>query len=145
MSRILISGPAGAAKSQLARTLLEGRPDLHAVADFTAIWAAMTLVQRGPDGRYPERTASRILSLVEYTRGRIIDEARRREFGFIVTNSDGDPDRRRALLERMGPGATERVVDPGEDVIRARLADPMDGALSAECFAAMQRWYRRKG
>ena len=34
-----------------------------------------------------------------------------------------------------------RTIDPGEDVVRARLADD-DGNLSAECARAIGRWYQ---
>ncbi len=142
MPSLLISGPAGAAKSQLARTLFEADPDLHAIADFQAIYVALTLVRRAADGRYPLRD-ERLLPLVEYLRRRVIDEGIRRELNLIVTNSDGSPERRQFLLNKMGPGAEERVVDPGEDVVRARLADPFDGAMSTECDQAVNRWYRR--
>ena len=144
MPNLLLSGPAGAAKSALARRLLAETPDLRAVADFQAIYAALTLVERGPDGRYPLRAADDdLLPLTEYVRRAIITGAVQREIGLIVTNSDGEIDRRQFLLSKMGEGATERVIDPGEDIVKARLADPMDGALSPECEGAINRWYRK--
>ena len=142
MPNLLLSGPAGAAKSALARQLLRDNPDLRAVADFQAIHAALTLVERGSDGRYPLRDDD-LLPLTEYVRRAVITGAVQREIGLIVTNSDGEIDRRQFLLGQLGEGATERVVDPGEDIVRARLSDPMDGALSDECGAAINRWYRR--
>ena len=142
MPNLLLSGPAGAAKSALARQLLRDNPDLRAVADFQAIHAALTLVERGPDGRYPFREDD-LLPLTEYVRRAAITGAVQREIGLIVTNSDGEIDRRQFLLGQLGEGATERVVDPGEDIVRARLADPMDGALSDECAGAINRWYRK--
>ena len=66
-----------------------------------------------------------------------------RDVDVIATNSDGDPDRRRFLLSELGPGATERIVDPGREVVAARLADPSTGELSGECEAAIGRWYER--
>ncbi|MCY4086689.1 MAG: hypothetical protein OXG37_07365, partial [Actinomycetia bacterium] len=61
------------------------------------------------------------------------------------TNSDGDPGRRRFLLGQLGLDAREIIVDPGEEIIRARLADSETGELSEECDAAALRWYGRLG
>lgn len=143
MPGILLSGPAGANKSALARQLMADDPGLRVAADFQAIYAALTLVERGPDGRFPLRDET-LLPLVEYVRQAAITGAMQRELGVIVTNSDGDPRRRAALLERLGEGAVERIVDPGEEIVKARLSDPFDGALSAECDAAIARWYGRR-
>ena len=43
----------------------------------------------------------------------------------------------------MGAGATERIVDPGIEVVSARLADPLTGELEDECAGAIARWYTR--
>ncbi|MCY4086856.1 MAG: hypothetical protein OXG37_08245, partial [Actinomycetia bacterium] len=59
------------------------------------------------------------------------------------TNSDGDPGRRRFLLGQLGPGAVERIVDPGVEAVSARLADPVTLEVSGECEDAIGRWYRR--
>ena len=61
----------------------------------------------------------------------------------FATNSDGDSARRAFLLGELGTGAIERIVDPGRDIVSARLADPETGELSAECGAAIERWYGR--
>ena len=61
----------------------------------------------------------------------------------IATNSDGDLARRAQLLSQLGPGATERIVDPGRDVVAARLSDPETGELSEACDSAIGRWYGR--
>lgn len=141
---VLLSGPAGAGKSQMARQMLRDNPDLRAVADFQTIFAALSLVERGSDGRYPLRHAhDDLLPLTEYVRRAVITGAVQRGLGLIVTNSDGDLDRRQFLLSQMGEGAAERIVDPGEAIVKARLADPMDGALSSECEGAINRWYRK--
>ena len=85
---VLLSGPAGAGKSQIARQMLRDNPDLRAVADFTAIYAALSLVERGPDGRYPVRHAhDDLLPLTEYVRRAVITGAVQRGLGLIVTNS----------------------------------------------------------
>ena len=56
----------------------------------------------------------------EYVRRAMITGARGRDIAIVATNSDGDPERRRFLLEQLGPGARERIVDPGIDVVRNR-------------------------
>ena len=143
---ILISGPAGAGKSALARQLRDewiaegGEP--VALADFQNIYAAVAGDVRGPDGRFPVRD-ERLLPIVEYLRRALLTAARDRGIRIIATNSDGDPERRAFLLRELGEGAQERVVDPGEAVVRARLADAATGEVSEECTAAVNRWYRR--
>ena len=142
MPSILLSGPAGAAKSAMARRLFDERRALVVIADFQALYAALTGDTRGPDGRFPMRD-ERLLPLVEYTRRAVVTGAATREIDVIATNSDGDPARRAFLLERLGPGAVERIVDPGRDIVTARLADPETGDLSSECGSAINRWYAR--
>lgn len=130
MRNVLLSGPAGGGKSQEARRLLSAWAGPAILADFTRAWAALAGVERGPDGRFPERDPeSGILPTVESIRQAMIRIAREREVGVIATNSDGDPDRRAYLLGLLGPGAVERVIDPGRAVVEARLSDA-SGALS---------------
>ena len=142
MASILISGPAGAAKSAMARRLFVEHGGLVVIADFQALYAALTGDVRGPDGRYPLRD-DRLLPLVEYTRRAVVTGAVNREVEVLATNSDGNPARRAFLLEQLGAGATERIVDPGRDVVTARLADAATGELSSECEGAINRWYSR--
>ena len=142
MPSILLSGPAGAAKSALARRLLAESTELAAVADFQAVYAAITGDLRGPDGRYPLRD-ERLLPLTEYVRRAIITGAVARDIDILATNSDGDPARRQFLLDQLGPGASERIVDPGRAIVAARLSDPETGDLSSECGSAISRWYGR--
>ena len=142
MAGILLSGPAGAAKSALAWRLLAEHPQLAAVADFQAIYAAITLVQRDRNGRYPLRD-DRLLPLTEYVRRAVIGGAVARDVDIIATNSDGDPARRAVLLGSLGAGAVEQVVDPGRAIVEARLSDPATGELSIECNGAINRWYSR--
>ena len=142
MPSILISGPAGASKSALARKLLAENPALAIAADFQSIYAALALVERDPSGRYPLRDA-RLLPIVEFVRRAILTGARGRELDVIATNSDGAPARRKFLLAELGPGAVERIVDPGEAIVTARLSDPVTGDLAEECAGAIARWYTR--
>ena len=142
MASILISGPAGAAKSAMALELIEAQIGPVVLADFQAIYAALTGAIRGPDGRYPLRD-ERLLPLVEYVRRAILTAARRRDIAVIATSSDGDPTRRALLLDELPVGATERVVDPGREVVTARLSDAVTGTLSPACEGAINRWYGR--
>ena len=114
-------------------------------ADFQTILAALLLLERLPDGRYPQRNPAQLswlLPMAEYTRQAIISGAAEMDVDVIATNSDGSRQRRDALLSRLGPGAAELVIDPGLDVVRGRLAGP-DGVLSQQCAQATQRWYGR--
>ena len=61
--------------------------------------------------------------LTEYVRRAIITGAVQRDIAVIATNSDGDPVRRRFLLDQLGAGAVERIIDPGQDIVSARLSD----------------------
>ena len=142
MPGLLISGPAGAGKSALAREELAARPGPAVAADFQSIVVALLQLERGADGRYPIRP-DWVLPLAEYVRRAVITGAVAREIDVVLTNSDGDPGRRAFLLSLLGEGATERVVDPGRDVVTARLSDPATGELADECEAAIDRWYRR--
>ena len=112
MPDILLSGPAGAGKSQRAAALLRELGELAVLVDFQSIYAALTGDVRGPDGRYPLRQ-DQLLPLVEYLRRAAIGVAVRRGITVVATNSDGSPARRAELLALLAPGATETVVDPG--------------------------------
>ena len=144
MPGILLSGPAGASKSAVARQIIEDDPGLVIQADFQQLHVAISGAVRGPDGRYPVRDG-RLNPITEYVRRAAITGALARDIKVILTNSDGAPARRRSLLELLGPGATERIVDPGIDVVQARLSDPVSGELSDECGRAINRWYGRVG
>lgn len=143
MQSLLLSGPAGAGKSQIARELLAAHDGPAVAADFQSIVVALLLLERGADGRYPIRPEW-ILPLGEYVRRAAITGAVNREIPVIATNSDGSEARRAFLLAQLGPGATERIIDPGRDVVAARLADPATGDLAAECEVAISRWYARR-
>ena len=40
--------------------------------------------------------------------------------------------RRAFLLEQLGDGAEERKIDPGREVVRARLSDAITGELGSD-------------
>lgn len=143
MAGLLVSGPAGAGKTQLARTLLDNAATPTVAADFQSLYAALLLLERQPNGRYPERLESQgyALAMAEYLRRVIMSVAPERDIAVITTNSDGSPVRRKALLDALGPGAVETIVDPGMAVVRSRLA--VDNAVSDQCEQAIGRWYGR--
>ena len=160
MPSVLVSGPAGAGKSQHARRLVE-EGAARVWIDFQRIHVALSGDRRDPEtGRYPYRDPA-LLPLVEYVRQVAIRQARRRELDMVVTNADGSPERRFQLLARMHgepedvyrdvfgvqPGqpidSREIVLDPGEATVRKRLADPATGVLANACELAIGRWYRR--
>lgn len=144
MPGLLISGPAGAGKSAIAREELAARTGPAVAADFQSLVVAMLLLERGGDGRFPVRP-DWILPLAEYVRRSVITGAVNRQIDVVATNSDGSSERRKFLLGQLGPGATERIVDPGRDVVAARLADAATGELEPECEMAIGRWYGRRG
>ena len=111
-------------------------------ADFQAILAALTLLERLPNGRYPNRIeaqAAWLLPMAEAIRQTVITVAVDREIDLVATNSDGSPERRAFLLSRLGPGATERIIDPGISIVTDRLS--VEGELSIDCGKAITRWY----
>ena len=139
----LISGPAGGGKSAAARAALLA-VGAGVVIDFQAIYAALLLLERDEDtGRYPERLErhSYLLPLAEYTRRAMLTGALQNQLFPILTNSDGDPGRRRELLDLMGDGATETILDPGRAEVERRLS--RGGRLSSQCGQAVDRWYLR--
>ncbi len=141
MAGLLISGPAGGGKSALARQILL-ETGQAVVIDFQTIYAALLLLNRDPEtGRYPERQAQDeyVLPLAEYTRRAMITGAVGRELFIICTNSDGDINRRIALMDLFD--GEERIIDPGRDVVRQRLT--LNGHFSSQCEEAIERWYDR--
>ena len=136
MAIVPVVGPAGGGKSQfIAENIRPG----WVVLDFTMLYAGLSSAQRGPDGKYPERiTGDPLLPLVSEVKALALNAAIRRELSGFVTSSARDDV---PMLERV-TGQPATIVDPGEDVVRARLADPVTGQLSEECTAAIRRWYR---
>ena len=142
MPGVLLSGPAGAGKTQEARRLMNESDTPTVALDFQSLLAALLLLERDANGRYPPRRASQAyaLPIAEYLRQAGMTAAQGHEVDTIVTNSDGSTTRRAALLSRMGAGSVERVIDPGKAVVTKRLSSP-DGDLSDQCGEAIGRWY----
>ena len=143
---LLISGPAGASEVTGRQGCASGSGNRaeHRRRLSKPYSSALLLLERGPDGRYSGKGRSLATTQPSTCGGPLSRGARSREIGIIATNSDGDPARRALLLSELGAGATERVIDPGEDIVRARLADPVTGNLSPDCGQAISRWYRRR-
>ena len=143
MAGLLLSGPAGGGKSQAAAAALIANVGPAVVIDFQTIYAGLLGIERLPSGRFPERLAadSYALPMAEYTRRAAITGAVEQEIDPIVTNSDGSPARRSALLGFMGAGAVETVIDPGLAVVTERLS--VNGLLSVQCGEAINRWFGR--
>ena len=114
MAGVLLSGPAGAGKSQRARQLLENAATPMVAADFQTLYASLLQIERLPSGRYPERLDSQsyAIPMVEYLRQVIMTIAAERGIDVVATNSDGSPVRRKALLDALGPGAVETSLTP---------------------------------
>ena len=144
MPNLLISGPAGANKSGAARELLASASVPTIMIEYQELYASVLGLRRNPEtGRYPARRSqdAYALPMAEYLRQAAISGALAQELDIVLTNSDGDADRRAFLLGRLGPGATEQVINPGIEVVTQRLS--VDGTLSDQCREAISRWYGR--
>ena len=105
--------------------MLRASADPMIASDFQSILAGLLLLQRTEDGRYPPRNPLQdpwLLPLTEAIRQTAITFAKEADIAVVATSSDGSPARRQYLLERLGPGSTERILDPGIDVVTARLS-----------------------
>ena len=143
----IIAGPAGGGKSQRARVLIAELRNAGLqpfAADVQSILAALLLLERLPDGRYPERLDDQqyALTMVEYLRTTLIRQALENDQPVIVTISEppGRP-RYTALFALFGGQAKEEVVDPGIGVIVERLTLPGATEPSQQCIEAASRYY----
>ena len=134
----IIAGPAGGGKSDyISERLRRGL----VVLDFTRLFVAISGAERDAQGRYPVReSGDPLLPLAAYLQTTALRQAAARELSGFVTTSD--PEAIERLHEAGATGATV-TVDPGIETIKARLADPRTGKLSAECEKAIERWYGR--
>ena len=143
MSLILIEGPAGSGKSQLAAAMLAAG-EIDVQADLTAIWAALRGVERGPDGHFPIRLGDDPAirtGLASYIRAAVVRQGLRDGLNVAVTS--GSPDtavKWSVVAEETGATFQVQTIDPGEATVRERLT--VDGVLPDECEAAIGRWYR---
>ena len=119
--------------------------ELSAIADFQLVYRALTDVERDRGGRYPPAQRGPAAAHRVCPKRAIISGAVARGITVIATNSDGDPERRAFLLGQLGAGATERIVDPGRNIVEARLSDPETGELvELSATQAVGRWYSRR-
>ena len=139
---VLLQGPAGSGKSQVAAEMLESG-EVEVLADVTRLWVALSGVERGADGRYPVRedddpalATARYVQAVAVRRG--LEEG---ADVAATTSRRGQETRWQRLADDAETEFAIRTIDPGEDVVIARLAEP-DGALSEPCARAIRRWYR---
>ena len=143
---VIISGPAGAGKTERAKELiaeLQAQGLKPIAADFQSLYAALGLISRQEDGRYPQReeNAAYILGMAEYLRSTIVRRALADDMPVVATISQrSDGARYQALAALIGGQAREEIIDPGVDEIVRRLGES-NGTISSQCFDAMNRWY----
>lgn len=141
---LLLRGPAGAGKSQVAAGMLDAG-DTDVIADFSRLHAAISGAERGPDGRLPARADDdALVPLAAYLKTVAVRAALARGFRVVTTTSsadEGEVERARQMATETGAALDVWTVDPGEEVVRARLSDPATGELSPQCKRAMGRWY----
>ena len=145
---ILIQGPAGGGKSARYRELIESGA-VVAIADFTALWAAIGQHSRDPEtGLYPVRTSEDPLvrtGLIAYVQATVVRQALRTGSSVAITTSQADQEARwREIAVQEGAEFRAETIDPGRQVVTERLAaQSPTGELQPECAQAINRWYRR--
>ena len=138
----LIEGPAGGGKSAVAAAMLEAG-EIDILSDVTQIWVALSGVARGPDGRYPERLDDdEALQIALYLQATAVRHGLSGGLDVGVSSSRPDQvERWQTVASDTGAAFAVRTIDPGELIVRARLADAVTGALSPACERAISRWY----
>ena len=115
------------------------------LADLTLLWSSIRAVRRGTDGRFPVRSEDDpaiSTGLAAYTKAAVVRQALRDGLNVVVTAAEpGQVTRWQAVAEEAGTTFQVRTIDPGEAVVRQRLADPETGVLADECERAVGRWY----
>ena len=138
----LVQGPAGGGKSAVTRDMLAAG-EIQLLADVTALWAALTGAVRGPDGKYPVRLPDDPgLRAALYLQATAAHHGLREGLDVAVTTSQRGQEARWGQVAAAESAPLHvRTVDPGEVVVRARLADAATGVLSSACDLAVSRWY----
>ena len=127
MEAVLISGPAGAGKSQLAEQMLAENPGA-VLADFQSIYVALTGVTRGIDGTFQLRIRS-LLPIVQRVKQQVISDAIEDQVALLIaTNSDRDEFVRKRILSHMYGGRIPRDSDLAYLVNESRFR-PMEAVL----------------
>ena len=125
-----VLGPAGGGKSQWIAE--RQKPD-DVVIDFSGLYRAL----KNTDAKTVRRVGDPVVPFVQAVKQAALREAVSRQLnGFVTSATPGD----RPLLEQA-TGEQAVIIDPGEDVVRERLAGA-DDELSIECENATTRWYR---
>ena len=139
---VLLQGPAGSGKSQVAAEMLDGG-EVEVLADASRLWVALSGVERGADGRYPVREDDDpALGTARYLQAVAVRHGLEGGADVAVTTSRrGQETRWQRLADDAETEFIVREIDPGKDVVAARLAEP-DGELSEPCARAIRRWYR---
>ena len=113
------------------------------LADFTAVYAAVTGVERDASGHYPVRESSDPrIPVTAYLVGTITRQGLARGLRVVRTTSSSGRDvidASEALASEVGAEFRTETLDPGEAVARERLA--IGGQVSAACNQALARWY----
>ena len=141
---ILVEGPAGSGKSQLAGEMLSSG-EVQILADTTALWAAVGGHERDPaTGKYPVRSADDpALHAARYLQTTTVAFGLREGFNTVVTTSQrGQAGRWAAMAAEHGATFSVRTIDMDEQSVIARLADPETGILDPECEAAIGIWFK---
>ncbi len=124
-----VLGPVAGGKSQWVAERLQPN---DVVIDFSNLYRAF----KNTDQKLVRAVGDPIVPFVQAVKQQALREAVSRQLdGYVTSATPGD----RPLLEQT-TGVQAVVVDPGEDVVRQRLA--VDGELSVECENALTRWYR---
>ena len=140
----LLEGPAGGGKSELLREMLAAG-EIDVAADVTALWAATGGAERDPvTGKYPVRLETDpALATARYLQTVTAGFALRQGYKVAVTTSQHDQTGKwMAVANRYNAPLRVQTVDPGLEIVTARLSDPVTGELSDECDSAIGRWYR---
>ena len=132
----IVRGPAAGGKSQFVRRALETG---EVLADVTGLDVALRGVVRDAAGRFPVRLDDDVLAVTHYVKAALVRAAYEADVSGYATTSDSSPAAVERLRDRGALGGV-RTIDPGESVVRARLAGP-DGVVSAACELAIGRWY----
>lgn len=130
----LIQGPAGGGKSRIAREIVR-RPNT-VMADITQLWAAVGAYERPYPIRQDDDPALAVALYIQVTIARF---ALREGHDVVVTSARHQVDRWQAIADEYDSPLHVQTVDPGEDIVRSRLA--VNGVLSPECERAIGRWY----
>ena len=125
-----VLGPAGGGKSQW---IAERMKPNDVLIDFSFLYRSL----KGTDEKLVRKIGDPIVPFVQAVKQHALREAVSRQLdGYVTSATPGD----RPLLEQA-TGQQAVIVDPGEDVVRERLAGP-DGELSVECENAVTRFYK---